>query len=122
MNALTFPYSLLLLTVVVSIAAIEPLLADEAEVVSPITGETVAISEIDFNALTNEQRAEVGDQLAELGINPGNHGRGRGADASEAGKTEGPGRGRGGEGPGGHGARGPGAEGAGGHGDDRGRG
>lgn len=102
-------------------------------VVDPTTGETVSITDIDISGLSEEDRQNIGDQLADLGIAPrggrdrgeapGGRGRdggphggggeisaedGEGADGEGHG-SEGEGRGgegRGGEGPGGAGAGG----------------
>lgn len=98
-------------------------------VVDPTTGETVSITDIDISSLSQEDRQNIGDQLADQGIaTRGGHGRGAapggrgrdggprggGAEVAEAGSA-GPGAGgRGGEGPGGRG--GPGGEGPGGRG------
>jgi len=39
-------------------------------VVDPTTGETVELSEVDFDALSEEERANIREQLAEQGIRP----------------------------------------------------
>jgi hypothetical protein len=74
MRTFSFPYSPMILAALITAASISHAFADEVEVVDPTTGLNVAISEIDFDALTEDQRADIGDQLADQGINPRGHG------------------------------------------------
>lgn len=80
MRTLSLPYSPVILAALIGVACFTPEFVNEPEVVDPTTGETVAISQIDIDALSDEDRADIGDQLAEQGISP--RGRGR-ADLSE---------------------------------------
>lgn len=82
MSTLSFPYSPVMLAALIGIVSFSPVFAEEPDVVDPTTGETVAISEIDIDALSDEDRANIGDQLAELGIRPGGRDQGR-VDLSE---------------------------------------
>ncbi|WP_298922630.1 hypothetical protein [uncultured Roseobacter sp.] len=80
MRTLSFPYSPVILATFIGFATFAPVFADEPEVVDPTTGEIVAISVIDFDALSEGDRINIGDQLAEQGITL--RGRGR-VDLSE---------------------------------------
>ncbi|WP_164659096.1 hypothetical protein [Tropicibacter sp. Alg240-R139] len=89
-------------------------------VVDPTSGETVSITDIDISSLSEEDRQNIGDQLADLGIAPrggrdrGEAPRGGGRDGGprgggeEGGAESGGGEGRGGEGRGGEGPGGAG--------------
>ncbi|QPM90579.1 hypothetical protein PSAL_018180 [Pseudooceanicola algae] len=68
------PYSPFLLVTLIGFAAFAPVFSDEPQVVHPITGETVTISDIDIDALTPEERTFIGDQLADQGIGAGRGG------------------------------------------------
>lgn len=87
MRTLSFPHSPLVLAALITVASFSLSFADEAEVVDPTTGETVAISEVDFDALTDDQRANVVHQLAEQGISQRGRGQAR-ADLSEVEVTD----------------------------------
>ena len=61
----------LMIAAMITATSMTPLLAaEDVEVVDPTTGETVALSEIDISALSEEDRQNIGDQLAELGVSP----------------------------------------------------
>ena len=60
-----------MIAAMITATSMTPLLAaEDVEVVDPTTGETVALSEIDVSALSEEDRQNIGDQLAELGVSP----------------------------------------------------
>jgi len=71
MRGPTIPYSPYILAPLIGFAAFTPVFSDEPEVVDPTSGEIVAVSEIDIDMLTAEQRACIGDQLVEQGIGSG---------------------------------------------------
>ncbi|MEO9897637.1 MAG: hypothetical protein ABJF05_14785 [Paracoccaceae bacterium] len=70
MRTLSLTYNPVILAALIGVAAYSSAFADEPEVVDPTTGETIAISEIDFDTLSDDDRADIGDQLAEQGISP----------------------------------------------------
>ena len=130
MSSLTFNQLTLSLAAAALLATTLSSFASEPPtVVDPTTGETVSITDIDISSLSEEDRQNIGDQLAEQGIAPrggrdrgeargggGRDGgpRGGGAEVADAGAEGRDGEGRGGEGRGGEG--GPGGAGAGGDG------
>ncbi|SLN42744.1 hypothetical protein TRL7639_02206 [Falsiruegeria litorea R37] len=128
MSSLTFNQLTLSLAAAVLLAtSLSSFASEPPTVVDPTSGETVSITEIDIASLSEEDRQNIGDQLAEQGIAPrggrdrgeargggGRDGgpRGGGAEVADAGGEGRGGEGRGGEGgPGGAGANGDGAPG-----------
>lgn len=61
----------LMIAAMITAASMTPLMAaEDIEVIDPTTNETVALSEIDISALSDEDRQNIGDQLAALGVSP----------------------------------------------------
>ena len=79
MRTLSLSYSPLILASLITVASFTPSFADKVEVVDPTTGETVALGDIDRASLSEDDRKDIGDQLAERGIEAGRHG-GRGGE------------------------------------------
>ena len=70
MRTLSLPHSPLILAALITAVSFQPLLAQSISVVDPSTGETVELSEVDFEALSEEERADIRDQLKEQGVQP----------------------------------------------------
>lgn len=70
MHTLSLPHSPLILAALITAVSFQPLLAQSISVVDPSTGETVELSEVDFEALSKEERADIRDQLKEQGVQP----------------------------------------------------
>lgn len=70
MRTLLLPHNPLILAALVTAVSFQPLLAKSISVVDPSTGETVELSEVNFEALSEEERAEIRDQLKEQESSP----------------------------------------------------
>ncbi|WP_170400728.1 hypothetical protein [Ruegeria arenilitoris] len=84
MRTLLLPHSPLILAALITAVSFQPLLAKSISVVDPSTGETVELSEVDFEALSEEERADIRDQLKEQGVQP----RGRDRNAIDISEVE----------------------------------